>query len=186
MKRGYARVSTEEQDTASQVAALKTYGCEEVFTENASGGSRDRPRLQACIEALEPGDVLVVWKLDRFSRSLSDLLALFGEIRNRGAGFASITESIDTTTPAGMMLAQMLGAFAEFERAMARERTLAGLAAARRAGRVGGRRAALTTEQKSYALMLLEAGKTQREVARLFDVGESTIRRLVSKTRGPG
>ena len=137
---GYARVSTSEQDIAVQVAALKTAGCERIFSEAASGGRWDRPELHRLLDHLRKDDVLVVWKLDRLSRSLRDLLVLMERVAEARAGFRSLTEAIDTTTPAGRMMMQMVGAFAEFERAMLRERTKAGLDAARQEGRIGGDR----------------------------------------------
>src|SRR6266567_1388975 len=132
---GYARVSTDEQD----VAALKAAGCERIYDEKASGGRWNRPKLHQLLDQLRKGDVLVVWKLDRLSRSLRDVLTIMERVAEVKAGFRSLTEAIDTTTPAGRMMMQMVGAFAEFERAMLRERTKAGLDSARREGRIGGR-----------------------------------------------
>ena len=133
---GYARVSKgETQDTRLQEAALRTAGVERLFTEQASGGRWERPQLQRLLDQLRPADVVVVWKLDRLSRSLKDLLHIMERIAQAEAGFRSLTEAIDTTTPAGRMLMQMVGSFAEFERAMIRERTQAGLAIARAEGR---------------------------------------------------
>jgi DNA invertase Pin-like site-specific DNA recombinase len=138
---GYARVSKgDDQSNAAQLRALKVAGCNRMFEEAASGGRWDRPKLQEMIGQLRDGDVVVVWKLDRSSRSLKDLLHLMEKIEAAGAGFRSLTEAIDTTTPAGRMMMQMVGSFAEFERAMIRERTSAGLAQARLEGRLGGRR----------------------------------------------
>ena len=111
---GYARVSTNEQDTATQVAALKSAECERIFREKASGGRWDRPELHRFLDQLRKGDVLVVWKLDRLSRSLRDVLTIMEQIANAKAGFRSLSEAIDTTSPAGRMMMQMLGAFAEF------------------------------------------------------------------------
>lgn len=128
---GYARVSTQDQETAAQIAALEQAGCERIFQEKASGGRWDRPELHRLMEHLRKGDVLVVWKLDRLSRSLKDVLALMEKISQAGAGFQSLTEAIDTTTPAGRMMMQIVATFAEFERAMLRERTRNGLDAAR-------------------------------------------------------
>ncbi len=128
---GYARVSTNEQDTTAQVSALTTAGCELIFREKASGGRWDRPELHRLFGQLRKGDVLVVWKLDRLSRSLRDVLTLMERIQAAKAGFRSLTEAIDATTPAGRMMMQMVAAFAEFERAMLKERTKAGLDAAR-------------------------------------------------------
>lgn len=128
---GSARVSTgHDQDPRAQLQALRAAGVERLFTEHASGGRWDRPELHRALDHLRPSDVFVVWKLDRLSRSLKDLLHLLEQIAQAGASFCSLTEAIDTTTPAGRMLMQMVGSFAEFERAMIRERTLTGLAAA--------------------------------------------------------
>src|ERR1700757_1573551 len=137
---GYARVSTNDQETAAQVAALKAAGGERIYREKASGGRWERPELHRLLDQLRKGDVLVVWKLDRLSRSLRDVLTIMERLVEAEAGFRSLTEAIDTTTPAGRMMMQMVGSFAEFERAMIRERTQAGLAIARTEGRTGGRR----------------------------------------------
>jgi DNA invertase Pin-like site-specific DNA recombinase len=126
------------------MAALKAAGCERIYREKASGGRWGRPELHWLLDQLRKGDVLVVWKLDRLSRSLRDVLTIMERLGDSGAGFRSLTEAIDTTTPAGRMMMQMVGAFAEFEGAMLRERTKAGLDSARREGRIGGRRPKLT------------------------------------------
>jgi len=124
---GYARVSKiDQQDTRAQVKALKEAGCKRIFEESASGGRWDRPELHRALDQVRHGDVLVVWKLDRLSRSLKDLLYILEKLTEAGGGFRSITEHVDTTTPAGRMMLQMLGAFAEFERSMVRERTRMG------------------------------------------------------------
>jgi DNA invertase Pin-like site-specific DNA recombinase len=138
MKLGYGRVSTSEQDTAAQVSALKSAGCEKIFREKASGGRWNRPELQRLLDQLRKGDVLIVSRLDRLSRSLRDLLMIMERIKEAEAGFVSLTEAIDTTTAPGRMMMQMVGAFAEFERAILRERTKAGLdVAVNRAGLEG-------------------------------------------------
>jgi DNA invertase Pin-like site-specific DNA recombinase len=129
---GYARVSTNEQDTTVQLAELKAAGCERIFREKATGGRWDCPELQRLLDHLRKGDVLVVWKLDRLSRSLRDVLTMMERIQEAKAGFRSLTEAIDTTTAAGRMMMQVIGSFAEFERAMLRERTRAGLQSAQR------------------------------------------------------
>ena len=179
---GYARVSTDDQDTAAQVTALKEAGCERIFREMASGGRWDRPQLHRLLDQLRPGDVVVVWKLDRLSRSLRDVLMIMDRLGEAGAGFRSLTEAIDTTTPAGRMMMQMVGAFAEFERAMLRERTQAGLEAARRKGRVGGRRPKLSPQQQSEIRKMVSSGeKTAAEAARLFKVHPATISRLLAR-----
>ena len=136
---GYARVSTDDQDTAAQVAALQAAGCERIYREKASGGRWERPQFLRLLNQLRTGDVVVVWKLDRLSRSQRDVLTIMEQLGVAGAGFRSLTEAIDTTTPAGRMMMQMVGAFAEFERAMLRERTQAGVDAASRPHRIGRR-----------------------------------------------
>ena len=181
MKLGYARVSTGEQDTQAQRAALLAAGCERVFDEVGSGGRFDRPELHRLLDHLRPGDVLVVWKLDRLSRSLKDLLTLLERIDRAGAAFQSLTETVDTSTSAGRMLMQMLGTFSEFERNMLRERTLAGLNAARAAGRVGGRPRALNEVQEREIVAMLSSGRTAADAARLVGVSRSTVSRLQSR-----
>lgn len=179
---GYARVSREEgQSTQAQVRALKAAGVQKVFQESGSGGRWDRPQLQRLLDQLRPGDVLVVWKLDRLSRSLKDLLQLLEKLDAAGAGFRSLTESIDTTTSAGRMMMQMVGVFAEFERAMIRERTKAGLDAARADGRVGGRPSKLSPTQQKEVKKMIRRGTSAAEVSRIFGVNPSTISRLLQR-----
>ncbi len=183
---GYARVSKgDDQTTALQLRALKDAGAERIFEEAASGGRWDRPELHRMLDHLRPGDVVLVWKLDRLSRSLKDLLHILERIEHQGAGFRSLTEAIDTTSAAGRMMMQMIGAFAEFERAMIRERTGAGLVAARAEGRVGGRRPKLTPEQRTdIAEGVLSGRKTAAQMARLYKVSEPTISRVNSRWTG--
>src|SRR5919201_1761099 len=172
---GYARVSTNDQETATQVAALKAAGCERIYREKASGGRWDRPELHRLLDQLRKGDVLVVWKLDRLSRSLRDVLTIMERLAEDKAGFRSLTEAIDTTTPAGRMMIQMVGAFAEFERAMLRERTKAGLDSARREGRIGGRRPKLSPQQRAEITRMVSRGeKTAADAARLFKIHPAT------------
>jgi DNA invertase Pin-like site-specific DNA recombinase len=179
---GYARVSKDDQDTATQVAALKAAGCDKIYREKASGGRWDRPELHRLIEQLRKGDVLVVWKLDRLSRSLRDVLVLMERLGQTKAGFKSLTEAIDTTTPAGRMMMQMVGAFAEFERAMLRERTKAGLETARQEGRIGGRRAKLSLQQQAEIRKMVSKGdKTAADAARLFKIHPATVSRLLAR-----
>lgn len=179
---GYARVSRgEDQSTAAQRRLLREAGAEKIYEEAASGGRWDRPELHRLLDHLRRGDVVVVWKLDRLSRSLKDLLHLLERIEAAGAGFRSLTESIDTTTPAGRMMMQMLGSFAEYERAMVKERTAAGLAAARAEGRVGGRRPKLTPVQRAdIAENVLSGRKTAAQMARLYAVSQPTISRILA------
>jgi DNA invertase Pin-like site-specific DNA recombinase len=179
---GYARVSKEDQDTSAQVTALKKAGCERIYREKASGGRWDRPELHGLLEQLRKGDVLVVWKLDRLSRSLRDVLTVMERIGEAKAGFRSLTEAIDTTTPAGRMMMQMVGAFAEFERAMLRERTKAGLEAARQEGRVGGRPPKLSPQQQGEIRRMVSRGqKTAADAARLFKIHPATVSRLLRR-----
>jgi DNA invertase Pin-like site-specific DNA recombinase len=180
---GYARVSSNDQETYLQVAALKAAGCERIFREKASGGRWDRPELHRLLDQLRKGDVIVIWKLDRLSRSLRDVLLIMERMGEANAGFRSLTEAIDTTTPAGRMMMQMVGAFAEFERAMLRERTKAGLDAARREGRIGGRRPKLTMQQQAEIIKTVSKGdKTAADAARLFKVHPATVSRLLART----
>ena len=179
---GYARVSTQDQDPTAQIAALKASGCEMIFQEKASWGRWDRPELHRLLGQLRNGDVLVVWKLDRLSRSLKDVLTLMERIAQIGAGFRSLTEVIDTTSPGGRMMMQIVGTFAEFERAMLRERTQNGLDAARKQGRVGGRRPKLKTHQQHEIVNLVNSGqKTAADAARLFNIHPATVSRLLKR-----
>ncbi|WP_374591304.1 recombinase family protein [Ciceribacter sp. RN22] len=181
---GYARVSkADEQDTTTQVEALKAAGCERVFEEKASGGRWDRPELHRLLDQVRAGDVLVVWKLDRLSRSLKDLLHVLEQLDKVGAAFRSLTEAIETAGPAGRMMMQMLGSFAEFERAMVKERTQAGLKNARAHGRVGGRQPKLTSDQKIEVRAMLDAGRSAADIARIFRVHRATISRIVAQDR---
>src|SRR3954454_16765562 len=182
---GYARVSkSDDQETAPQIRALKEAGCKKVFEETASGGRWDRPELHRLLDQLRDGDTLVVWKLDRLSRSLKDLLTILERIDITGAKFRSLTEAIDTTGPAGRMLMQMLGSFAEFERAMIRERTRAGLREARTKGRVPGRKPKITADQKKEIIEAVSSGrKTSAEIARLFKIHPATVSRMLAQAR---
>ena len=179
---GYARVSKlDGQTTSGQINALRSAGCETIYEEAASGGRWDRPELQNLLKYLRPGDVVVVWKLDRLSRSLKDLLFIMEKLDAAGAGFRSLSEAIDTTSPGGRMVMQMLGSFAEFEREMIRERTRAGLDRARQEGRVGGRRPKLTPEQRREAIDAVRSGRrTASQMARVFGVHPATIGRILS------
>jgi len=182
MMLGYARVSTNEQDTAAQVAALKSAGCEKIFRDKASGGRWDRPELHRLLDQLRKGDVLVVWRLDRLSGSLRDVLMIMERIQKAKAGFRSLTEAIDTTTAPARMMMQMVGAFAEFERALLRERTKAGLDAARKQGRIGGRRPKLRPNQQDEIVTMVSMGtKTAADAARLFNVHPAAVSRLLAK-----
>jgi len=182
---GYARVSKgDDQNNALQTKALKVAGCRRLFEEAASGGRWDRPELHRMLEQLREGDTVVVWKLDRLSRSLKDVLHIMERIAAAGAGFRSLTENIDTTTPAGRMMMQMVGSFAEFERAMIRERTSAGLAVARAEGRVGGRRKKLNdAKRREIAESVLTGRKSGADMARLYNISQPTVSRIVAQHR---
>jgi len=182
MQIGYARLATSKQTTIAQSAALTAAGCEVVFQERASGGRWDRPELHRLLDRLRPGDVVVVWKLDRLSRSLQDVLTILDRVQEKKAGFRSLTEAIDTTTPAGCMMMQMVAAFVEFERAMLRERTKIGLDAARKDGRIGGRRPKLKPRQQQEIVQMVRLGKkTAADAARLFGVHRATVSRLLQR-----
>jgi DNA invertase Pin-like site-specific DNA recombinase len=180
---GYARVSkSEDQQTAPQIRALETAGCKKIFEEAASGGRWDRPELHRLLDQFRAGDTLVVWKLDRLSRSLKDLLVILERIEAAGGKFRSLT--IDTSGPAGRMMMHMLGSFAEFEREMIRERTRAGLREARIQGRVPGRKPKITAEQRKQIVDAVSSGrKTAAEMARLFKIHRGTISRFISTAR---
>lgn len=178
MKLGYARVSTTDQSPQLQIDALTGAGCERLFTEQASGAQRDRPELKAALEFARRGDLLVVWKLDRLARSLSQLLATSELLEQKGVGLVSLTEQIDTSTPGGRLVFQLFGALAEFERSLLRERTQARLAAAKAAGRKGGRPSALPTDKRQAAEALLQSDYlTVLQVAAMLGVSDSTIYR---------
>lgn len=175
---GYARVSTEDQQLDSQVQALTAAGAERIWAEKVSGTKTNRDELAKLLDQLRPDDVVVVTKYDRLSRSLQDLLSIVEVIREKGAGFRSLAEEIDTTTPAGRLVFHVFASIAQFERERISERTREGLAAARKRGRVGGRPAALSPEQrKEVRAMRDDQGRGIAELARLFGVSPNTIRR---------
>jgi len=183
---GYARVSTLDQDTALQLDALKGAGAERVFEDHASGAKTDRPQLRACLDYLRPGDVLVIWKLDRLGRSLQHLLEVAADLQQRDVQLVVTSVGIDTRTPAGRLMYAILGSIAEFERSLIVERTQAGLQAARARGRVGGRKPSLTPRQAQLARqMYAETGDDGRrahtvaEIATALKVGRSTIYRYL-------
>jgi DNA invertase Pin-like site-specific DNA recombinase len=153
---GYARVSTQDQKLHLQKDALKQAGCTKILTDQAGGTSVQRPGLERVLDLLREGDTLVVWRLDRLGRSLKELITLLGELKDQSIGFRSLQESIDTTSPGGTLIFHMFGALAEFERNLIRERTQAGLAAARARGRHGGRPKALDAEKRRLTVELYE------------------------------
>lgn len=174
---GYARVSTGGQSLDGQLDALAAAGAARIFAESVSGRVRARPELARMLDQLRPGDVVVVTKYDRLARSLKDLIEIVGRIREEGAGFRSLAEDIDTTTPAGRLVFHVFGSIAEFERERIAERTREGLEAARRRGRVGGRPRALSPEARAEVRRMREAGVAAAEIARIFRVSRSTVLR---------
>ncbi len=182
---GYARVSTQDQTPQLQLDALKVAGCERSFVEKASGAQRDRPELQAALGYMRPGDTLVVWKLDRLARSLKQLIETVESLENKKMGFRSLTENIDTTTPGGRLTFHLFAALAEFERSIIKERTMAGLAAARSRGRKGGRPPSLNAKDLAAAKALLsDPATTVEEVAKRLKVSPATLYRHLPGGRG--
>jgi len=182
---GYARVSTEEQTLDPQTLALRAAGCAPIFTDHGvPGAARRRPGLAAALAALEPDDVLVVWRLDRLGRSLAHLIAVVNALAARGVGFRSLTEAIDTTTPGGRLIFHVMGALAEFERAVIAERTRAGLAAARARGVALGRPRLLSAADVARARRLIERGETRTAVARRLKISGTTLRRALGRSGG--
>lgn len=176
MRIGYARVSTLDQSLDLQQDALRAAGCERIFMDKASGGKAERPGLTEALGYTRQGDVLVVYKLDRLGRSLKELIALVGRLNDAGIGFLSLQESIDTTTSGGRLIFHVFGALAEFERALIRERTQAGLAAARARGRQGGRPKILTEAQVAQMLKLYDArDMTVGAICALFGIARGTF-----------
>ena len=184
MKIGYARVSTHDQNLDLQRDALKQAGCEKIIEDTASGGRRDRIGLERVREQLRPGDVLVVWRLDRLGRSLRHLIDLMTELEAEKVGFQSLQESIDTTTPGGKLVFHIFGALAEFERNLIRERTRAGLEAARARGRKGGRPKRLAATQRALAVELYEKKKLPvEEICRTVGISKPTLYAYVAEAR---
>ena len=179
---GYARVSTQDQNTALQIQALTESGCEKVFTEKASGAQRDRPELQAALTFMRADDTLVVWKLDRLARSLRQLIETVEGFEQRKIGLKSLTENIDTSTPGGKLVFHLFGALAEFERSLIKERTMAGLSIARAQGRVGGRPPAMSVSDVIAAKALLaDPDISVKEVAARMGVSVSTLYKYIPK-----
>ena len=179
MKIGYARVSTKNQDLSLQLDALEKIGCQKIYQEKITGATRERPQLKKLLEQLREGDVVVVWKLDRLARSLKDLVNLVNEIQEKGAGLQSLNDHIDTTTPQGKLTFHLFAALAEFERDIIRERTNAGLAAARARGRVGGRPKGLSKKAQHTAIiaenLYLEQKLTVNEICEQLSISRGTL-----------
>ena len=179
---GYARVSTEEQSLDLQHDALRSVGCERIFDDKASGARTERPGLNRALEQLRDGDTLVVWRLDRLGRSLKDLIARAEALKEMGVGLKSLHESIDTTSSGGQLIFHLFGALAEFERNLIRERTKAGLNAARARGREGGRKKVLTYKRRAHAVALYRSRKhTVPEICNLMGISRATLYAYVNE-----
>ena len=179
---GYARVSTHDQNLDSQLDALQKADCEQIFQEKITGKTKDRPELISCLKALRKGDVLIVWKLDRLARSLKDLVEIITDLNQREIGFKSLTEAIDTTSATGRLVFHIFGALAEFEHSLIRERTIAGLDAARARGRKGGRKPSMSENDiKKAKAMLSDPQITKTEVAKHFGVSRVTLNSSLNK-----
>jgi DNA invertase Pin-like site-specific DNA recombinase len=172
---GYARVSTEDQNFSLQHDALGAAGCQTIYEENASGKTAARQELENCLKALRPGDTLVVWRLDRLGRSLGDLVAIVTGLHDRGIGFESLTEKIDTNSAPGKLIFHVFAALAEFERNLIRERTLAGLEAARRRGRIGGRQPKVDSKMRKKIEAWKGAGMPITGIAAMLGLARSTV-----------
>ena len=181
MKYGYARVSTEDQNPDMQLTALKRAGCKKAFTDQLSGATGvKRPALLRCLKTLENGDTLIVWKLDRLGRSLRDLITMLDDLKKRGVKFRSLTEAIDTETPTGRAMWQMIGVLAELERSMIIERTRAGMKAARARGIHPGRKPRLSPQQIEHAQDLKKKGKHPDEIAAYLNCSRATVYRTLA------
>ena len=182
MRIGYARVSTDDQTLDLQKDALRRAKCREVYEEQASGKSADRPQLESCLKSLREGDTLVVWRLDRLGRNLADLVKLIAELEQRKVNFESLTEKIETNSPTGRLVFHVFAALAEFERNLIRERTVAGLTAARARGRKGGRPPKLSAKEiKTIRALLKTADIPVAEIAARFGIARSTLYRTILK-----
>jgi DNA invertase Pin-like site-specific DNA recombinase len=182
MKIGYARVSTTDQNLSVQIDGLEKEKCEKIYKEKLSGARKDRPELQKALEELRKGDTLVVWKLDRLGRTVKQLLNLIEDLKGKGIHFKSIKDKIDTTTPTGTFFFHVMASFAQLERELTLERTMAGLAAARGRGRYGGRPLIHKTDKKEMAYeMYMKNDKTVKEIADALDMGRVTIYRYIKK-----
>ncbi|MER5729715.1 recombinase family protein [Streptomyces sp. NPDC002138] len=181
---GYARVSTDDQEAQLQHDALTAAGCTRVFTDKASGKNTERPELAAVLDYVRPGDTLCVWKLDRFARSLIDLVNMVDALAARGVGFKVLTgalASIDPNTPDGRLMLQVVGAMAEFERSLIKDRTRAGLDAARAQGRVGGRPAVMDADKLAAAKARKAKGESVTAIAKALGVSRATLYRALSE-----
>jgi DNA invertase Pin-like site-specific DNA recombinase len=176
---GYARVSTQEQTLNLQKDALQQSGCTKIFTDTASGAKAERRGLEEALNYVRKGDTLVVWRLDRLGRSLPHLITTMTDLEERGIGFKSLTENIDTTTSGGKLIFHIFGALAEFERNLIRERTQAGLTAARARGKKGGRPKAITVQKRSIAQELYDTGHPIMDICRTLKISRATLYRSI-------
>jgi DNA invertase Pin-like site-specific DNA recombinase len=184
LKIGYARVSSDDQNLDLQHDALRKAGCKTIYDDKASGGSVDRPGLKNLLSAIRKGDLIVVWRLDRLGRSLRDLLELAAEFESKGAELSSVCDKIDTSTSGGKLIFQVFGAISEFERNIIRERTQAGLAAARKRGRTGGRPKTLDNEQRKMLLRLYESKEhSVAEICKLLKISKPTLYNYLEAAR---
>jgi len=180
MQIGYARVSTFDQDLSLQRDALEAAGCERIFADTISGAKANRPQLAAALDHLRAGDTIVVWRLDRLGRSLSELIDLMTQFNKEGIAFRSLTEQIDTTTSGGKLIFHIFGALAEFERELIRKRTQAGLAAARARGRKGGRPKLLDGRKVAMAQALYDSGEHSiTDICQTLGVSRATLYRYI-------
>ncbi len=187
MKIGYVRVSKQEQHEALQIDALKAAGCEKWFIDKITGSKAERKGLDEALAYVRPEDTFVVWKLDRAGRSLTHLIELLKNLQERGIEFISLTEQIDTTTPGGKLIFHLMGALAEFERDLIRERTNAGLAAARARGRIGGRPRKLKTNGKVTLARRMFADQSHSipEICTALGISRATLYRYVKEAEPP-
>ncbi len=176
---GYARVSTHDQNLDLQLDALHKGGCEKIYEDKVSGSCRNRAGLERALEQVREGDTLVVWKLDRLGRSVKDLVELVGHLEKRGVHFQSLTDAIDTSTPAGRFFFHVMASLAQMERELLIERTKAGLDAAKAQGRVGGRKLKMTPSKLSAAQKLLEGGAAPKDVAADLGISLPTLYRWI-------
>ena len=185
MQIGYARVSTQDQDLRLQYEALRQIQCDKIYDDKASGAKASREGLTGALEMVREGDCLVVWKLDRLGRSVKDLVNIVCDLEQRGVHFKSLTDQIDTSTTAGRFFFHVMASLAQMERDLTVERTRAGLEAARRQGRTGGRKRKMTDSKISTAKRLLQDGASPREVARDLGVSIPTLYRWVPASEQP-
>ena len=181
---GYARVSTEQQETEAQLPELRKAGCRRIYQETMGGGTMDRPELEKCLERLDKGDTLVVWRLDRLGRSIRDLLQIVDRLDKGGINFISLKERFDTSTAAGRLVFHFFAALTQFEKELIRERTMAGLSSARARGRLGGRKKVLNPQQMRVVKTMWDSREhTRHEIAAHFTVSVATIDRVLKASR---